>query len=1576
MKTGQGDSEDIEKEQRQLSGSSKGAVWSSEEIDLNSTSPYKPLGSTVYAPRGNIDLSTTFKGASRNLVFRGSSVGFNSDHSIGAETGSSIGANVITSTSSSNGAKIGTGANIDLSDTVRRLGGTLAQQGTNLDSDNSPGIDLSGTVPNLEGLLALHGSSAIDRKTGPKIDLSKTVLKHGPSWGHQGSSGDSTSNIDLAATVSNRGSSVSTESGPSIDLNETVPQPGRSRTPQDSISRKESQASNLNQHAAADSVTSRLKGDALYPQMHLVKTEPGQEEAASVQHTEMIDLNFSTKLLGVPHSVVAPFNASMHSSQNSPREMTKSPSEFSTQSSARSSPRSYAPSSPQSPLVSRRVSTTSPAPVDQRPGSTISLPSLSLDLSRFNLPPAVRRALAERYSGKKVTTATGSHPADSSEGRRSQPPFSEHKPEGPFDLGKKASPLPARLRGRGQRSVSLDSPIAQRRNIFETQQFFHRQVVKDGQHHSGLHVSSSNTATVTRSSYDPSFEVRVPSTKVPPFSVPLRNVPPHPSVPSQENSTELQSRGLIDLSSTSYLERMSSPSVNEGRPADASRFSIDNLRSPPKPSALQSRGLIDLNTTTEYGVRDTVLESPEGLSAIKRKRLDSSEGTESVSSLGTEKVVKRPKQGETLSREDKEVTYRPGINVQELLTIEREEQNQLQSLHAVQSRLKSVRAQIQKLCTELDSLSSEEQRITLRMGELRNMRLSILENACYERQGLPLPARSETALTKETSKLTTLGNRDDSMASTVLSESSASVDKGDPFESVHTKTDGHLVCSSQDKTPRTNVRDPWSNNREDNKETEQIATEAKIDGDSTVCSSAESSLNTSSSSDVSQTGTQVSPVGTATKFVLREETLPTKDPRDKAEESINVASKRATKRSQSYNGAEINRGAKASVQTCATQVAETVKTRDRTVDIPRTQQGGVPSSLDASSEQTAGSSPENLDDQIRKYLVKKTKHSHRSEKALFRKKSFSDVNVSKTIEASRKKIQSVKENMKRWKQQEQRFDVRGSHEEQTEKNSSNCASFSSMDGAETSAENPGKEKSVSSPKIALQDKPSPRKTTKELKKSSLFHSGKKRSRESRRNKPEKSQVRDKECKETAVVPSKRRKIDDTSSSTQRSAPTKEKTSSKEKGQVVSAAAHTTTAELGGSATEERSSTEDEIPTRDVDSQSYEARSGPSRSSHLQIPSSTSQNSKGNKKRRGPPACKFVGHTGAVCGLKVHDGHLFTCSADKTTRAFDIQSGECVKIYRGHTQAVNCVEVSEDRVRLFTGSNDQTVRSYNIKSGVCTHKFTFDGRVMCLHAAFDLLFVGLNTGIVASIDLVKNKCIERLHCHEPRGVSCLTTATEGQRKLLCCGSFDSTVTIRDYKTGLLIRTFSDHNMTVLCLQVVDNILYSGSADMKVQAHNLNTGELVRSFDGHTRSVSGLQVVGRVLVTSCLDKLIRCYDLMTGELLQVYGGQMDMIFSVLVSNGKIYSGGRDGSVVASKLDLRVYHPCKWENCNLNFGIVSHLKNHIQEYHVMEQGTVEACHWTQCGHQFSTDDDIATVLKHVLSHVVTRTARKSSS
>ena len=74
----------------------------------------------------------------------------------------------------------------------------------------------------------------------------------------------------------------------------------------------------------------------------------------------------------------------------------------------------------------------------------------------------------------------------------------------------------------------------------------------------------------------------------------------------------------------------------------------------------------------------------------------------------------------------------------------------------------------------------------------------------------------------------------------------------------------------------------------------------------------------------------------------------------------------------------------------------------------------------------------------------------------------------------------------------------------------------------------------------------------------------------------------------------------------------------------------------------------------------------------------------------------------------------------------------------HTRASTQCHDSVVTICTITNTRKLTVffpYNFHFQTGVCTHRFTFDGRVMCLHAAFDLLFVGLNTGIVASIDLL-------------------------------------------------------------------------------------------------------------------------------------------------------------------------------------------------------------------------------------------------
>lgn len=56
------------------------------------------------------------------------------------------------------------------------------------------------------------------------------------------------------------------------------------------------------------------------------------------------------------------------------------------------------------------------------------------------------------------------------------------------------------------------------------------------------------------------------------------------------------------------------------------------------------------------------------------------------------------------------------------------------------------------------------------------------------------------------------------------------------------------------------------------------------------------------------------------------------------------------------------------------------------------------------------------------------------------------------------------------------------------------------------------------------------------------------------------------------------------------------------------------------------------------------------------------------------------------------------------------------------------------------------------------------------------------------------------CHGPRAVSCLASSQEGARRILLVGSYDNTISVRDAKNGLLLRTLEGHTKTVLCLKV--------------------------------------------------------------------------------------------------------------------------------------------------------------------------------
>ncbi|MEQ2220236.1 hypothetical protein ILYODFUR_003286 [Ilyodon furcidens] len=354
---------------------------------------------------------------------------------------------------------------------------------------------------------------------------------------------------------------------------------------------------------------------------------------------------------------------------------------------------------------------------------------------------------------------------------------------------------------------------------------------------------------------------------------------------------------------------------------------------------------------------------------------------------------------------------------------------------------------------------------------------------------------------------------------------------------------------------------------------------------------------------------------------------------------------------------------------------------------------------------------------------------------------------------------------------------------------------------------------------------------------------------------------------------------------------------------------------------------------------------------------------------------FDGHQEAVNALQIHNELLYTCSGDRTIKAFDLLSHKCVGVFEGHSSKVTCLLVSTAPFlhhRLYSGSSDQTIRCYSLKTREFEQHFSLSDRVLCLHSRWKTLYAGLANGTVVTINLKTNKQMDVFECHGPRAVSCLASSQEGARRILLVGSYDSTISVRAAHNGLLLRTLKGHTKSVLCMTVVNDLVISGSSDHSVYAHNIHTGELVHSFKGHSHAVTVVTIVGKVMVTACLDKLVRVYDLQSQDQLQVYGGYSDMVLCMSIHKNMIYTGCYDGSVQTVKLNLMQNHRCWWHGCSLVFGMTTHLQQHLINNHTSANFQTFKCRWKNCEEFFSVrSSSKQMVMLHMQKHAEEETA-----
>ncbi|MGJ3247223.1 MAG: WD40 repeat domain-containing protein [Elainellaceae cyanobacterium] len=257
-----------------------------------------------------------------------------------------------------------------------------------------------------------------------------------------------------------------------------------------------------------------------------------------------------------------------------------------------------------------------------------------------------------------------------------------------------------------------------------------------------------------------------------------------------------------------------------------------------------------------------------------------------------------------------------------------------------------------------------------------------------------------------------------------------------------------------------------------------------------------------------------------------------------------------------------------------------------------------------------------------------------------------------------------------------------------------------------------------------------------------------------------------------------------------------------------------------------------------------------------------------------------GHTSSVCSVAVRSHLLASGSDDQTVKLWNIETGECMQTFYGHTSRVWSVAFSPDGKTLASGSEDSTVKLWDIDTGECMQTLKGHANWVC-SVAFSPTGNHLVTGSydqTAKIwDLRTHRCLHTLKGHDA-WVWAVAFSPDGQ--WIATGSGDHTVKLWDIDQASCVQTFYGHTSRVWSVAFSPNgrKIASASSDRTVKIWDIQTGTCYRNLHGHTNLAWSVAFSGdgRTVVSGSQDETVRLWHSPTGHC------------RTILSADKIYAG----------------------------------------------------------------------------------------
>jgi WD40 repeat protein len=187
-----------------------------------------------------------------------------------------------------------------------------------------------------------------------------------------------------------------------------------------------------------------------------------------------------------------------------------------------------------------------------------------------------------------------------------------------------------------------------------------------------------------------------------------------------------------------------------------------------------------------------------------------------------------------------------------------------------------------------------------------------------------------------------------------------------------------------------------------------------------------------------------------------------------------------------------------------------------------------------------------------------------------------------------------------------------------------------------------------------------------------------------------------------------------------------------------------------------------------------------------------------------------GHIGVIsCIIQGEGTDVLTCSWDETIRRWNSLTGECLKVYQGHTGWVYSILCDEATKRIFSASDDKTIIVWNSETGekigvMEGHR----GWVRSLARVNSATIAsGSNDGSIKLWNMATLTCIKSLS--NGSTVRSVVATPDGQ--YLISGSYDNQVKVWSVASGQCLHTLSHHNGCVHKVAISSDGRFIASGD---------------------------------------------------------------------------------------------------------------------------------------------------------------------